>query len=281
MADHYTTLGVGKNATQDEIKKAYRRLASQHHPDKGGDTAKFQEIQTAYDVLSDPDKRAQYDNPAPQFGDGGFFHQGGMPQGFEDLFRAFGGMHNSPFGDIFGRGRPQPHRNRTLNMQTAITLEEAFSGKDLIATVGLPNGKEQVVEVKIPAGIQDGTTLRLAQMGDDSIPNIPRGDIHLTVNVAPHPKFQRQGDDLVCDLELSCVDAMVGKTIHIETIDRKILELTIKPGTQHGQMLAANGYGMPKMNDNRFKGRYIIVVKIVVPENLSEAQKQILREHFQ
>jgi len=118
-------------------------------------------------------------------------------------------------------------------------------------------------------------------MGDDSIPNIPRGDIHLTVNVAPHPKFQRQGDDLICDLDLSCVDAMIGKTIHIETIDRKVLELAIKPGTQHGQMLAANGYGMPKMNDNRFKGRYIIVVKLVVPENLSEVQKQILREHFQ
>ncbi len=276
MADHYSTLGVNKSATPDEIKKAYRRLASQHHPDKGGDTKKFQEIQTAYDVLSNPDKRAQYDNPAPQFAEG--FHQyGGMPPGFEEMLRGFGG----PFGDIFGRRHQQPYKNRTLNMQTTITLEEAFNGKELIATVVLPSGKEQIVEVKIPAGIQDGTALRLAQMGDDSIPNLPRGDIHLTVNVSPHHKFQRQGDDLITDLELSCVDAMVGKIIHIETIDKKTLELVIKPGTQHGQMLAANGYGMPKMNDNRFKGRYIIVVKLHVPEALSDVQKQILREHFQ
>ena len=276
--DHYSTLGISKNATQDEIKKAFRSLASKHHPDKGGDTAKFQEIQTAYATLSDPDKRAEYDNPTPQFNGGNF--GGGFPPGFEDIFAHFGGGGN-PFGNMFGGGRPQAHRNRTLNIQTTISLEEAFHGKDLIATVGLPSGREQVIEIKIPAGVQDGTVLRLAQMGDDSIPNIPRGDIHLTINLAGHNKFQRQGDDLICGITINCFDAILGKTVQLETIDGRLLEVLVKPGTQHGQLMAANGYGMPKMNDNRFKGRLLISINVSIPTDLSEAKKQILKENFQ
>lgn len=275
MADHYTTLGVNKNAGPDEIKKAYRKLASQHHPDKGGDTKKFQEVEEAYRVLSDPEKRAQYDNPQPQFGGGPFggFGGGGFPPGFEDLFSAFG--HGSPF---FGQGfRQQPQRNRTLNIQTNISLEEAFHGRDLVANVRLPSGKEQLLEIKIPAGISDGTTLRLGGMGDDSVPGVPRGDIHLTVNVNPHPRFVRQGDDLLCKADITCIDAMLGKTINVTTIDGKVLEVTVNPGTQHGQILAAAGYGMPKVNDNRFKGRMLISVDISIPK-LNEAQKAILQQ---
>jgi curved DNA-binding protein len=279
MADHYQTLGVDRNASQDDIKRAYRKLATQHHPDKGGDTAKFQEISAAYDTLSNPDKKEQYDNPRPQFQNapgggfpGGFhFHTGGgVPPGFEDIFAQFG---------MFGQ-RQQP-KNRILNIQTTISLEEAFHGKDLIATIGLPSGREQLVEVKIPAGVHDGVVLRLAQMGDDSIPSIPRGDIHLTINVMNHNKFQRQGDDLVCSLDINCFDAILGKTAQIETLDKKTLEVSIKPGTQHGQLMAASGYGMPKMNDNRFKGRLLISINITIPDNLSEEKKQILRENFQ
>ena len=275
MADHYATLGVSKDATQDEIKKAFRKLASQHHPDKGGDTEKFQEIQAAYDTLGDTDKRAAYDNPAPQ----GFQQYGGMPPGFEDVINQMFGNHG--FGDIFGRRPTQPQRNRTLNIQTQITLEESFHGKEMVANLTLPNGKDQVLQIKIPAGISDGTTLRLAGMGDDSIPNIPRGDIHLTVNVQPHKTFQRTNDDLNCTLNLSCIDAMTGKNIQIETIDNKTLEVTIRPGTQHGQTLSAMGYGMPKVNDNRYRGRLLIHINILVPGNLTDAQKQILKEHFQ
>ena len=279
--DHYQILGVDKTATPDEIKRAYRSLASKHHPDKGGDTAKFQEIQTAYATLSDPEKKAAYDNPSP-FGQNssGGWGQSDIPPGFEDIFRHFGGMGGSPFGDMFGRGR-QMQKNRTLNMQTNITLEDAYHGKELIASIVLPSGKEQVIEVKIPAGVQDGTTLRLAQMGDDSVPNLPRGDIHLTIHVMPHHKFQRQGDDLISQINISCIDAILGKNLLIDTLDGKTLELIVKPGTQHGQMLAAAGYGMPKMNDNRFKGRLLISISTLIPTDLSEAQKQILREHFQ
>jgi len=277
MTDYYSTLGISKSANADEIKKAYRRMANQHHPDKGGDTEKFKEIEEAYRTLSDPQKKAEYDNPQPQFGGGpgGFhFHTGNMPGGFEDIFAHFGG---SPFGDIFGRGR-QPQRNRTLNIQTTITLEEAFHGKDLLATLGLPSGREQTIEVKIPAGIHDGTTLRLSGLGDDSITGIPRGDLHLTVSIQPHRIFQRQGDDLIRSVDINCIDAMLGRKISITTLDNKTLEVSVNPGTQPGQTLSVAGYGMPKMADPRFKGRLLVNVNVTIPQNLTAAQKTLLEQ---
>jgi|LakMenEpi03Aug12_release.lakeMendotaPanAssembly.Ray.scaffolds.fasta_scaffold469106_2 DnaJ-class molecular chaperone len=272
--DYYNILGVNKNATQDEIKKAYRKLASQHHPDKGGDKSKFQEIQGAYDTLGDPEKRNQYDNPVPQ----GFNQFGGFPPGFEDIFSHFGGG-GSPFGDIFGRQQHRPpQRNRTLNLQTTISLEDAFSGKDMVASITLPSGLEQVLEVKIPAGVREGTVLRLAGMGDDTYQNIPRGDLHLTINIEPHRIYQRQGDDLLRQISISCFDAILGKTLTFETIDNKTLEIMIKAGTQHGQILAVQGYGMPYMGDQRMKGRLLIEIKVSVPTNLTEDQKDLIKQ---
>jgi DnaJ-class molecular chaperone len=269
--DHYSTLGVDRNAGPDEIKLAYRRMANQHHPDRGGDKSKFQEVQAAYDTLSNPEKRQQYDNPQPQFHGGG-----GFPGGFEEMFaHAFG--HTHPFGDMFGR-RGQPVRNRTLNLQTQITLEEAFHGKDMIANITLPSGRDQVLEIKIPAGVSDGTTLRLAGMGDDTIGNMPRGDIHLSVHVMPHPEFQRQGDDLIKSLSIDCIDAILGKRIQFNTIDGRKLEVTIAPGTQHGQTLAVQGHGMPNMANAYMKGRLLLNISITVPTNISEQQKQLLRQ---
>jgi curved DNA-binding protein len=267
MTNYYNSLGVSKGASADEIKRAYRKLASQYHPDKGGDKAKFQEIQEAYATLSDPKKRAHYDNPQPQFN-----HGSGFSAEFEDIF--------SHFGNVFNNRQQAPIRNKTLNIQTVITLEDVVSGKDLMASVMLPSGKEQLVDIKIPAGIYDGTTLRLAGLGDDSIPNIPRGDIHLTIRVSPHPVFQRVNNDLVRLVNISCVEAMLGKSIIVDTIDGRTLEITVNPGAQHGQLLAAAGYGIPHANDNRIKGRMLIQLNVIVPTNLTEEQKTSLRQIF-
>jgi curved DNA-binding protein len=269
MSDYYNILGVDRNATQDDIKKAYRKLAAKHHPDRGGDTAKFQEISAAYDTLGNPEKKAQYDNPQPQ---GFHFNSGGVPPGFEDIFSHFG------FGDMFGHRRQQPARNRTLNLQTQITLEDAFNGKELIANIQLPSGKDQLLEVKVPAGIKDGTVLRLAGMGDDSIPNVPRGDIHLSVHVLPHNIFQRVNDDLVKSLDVNCLSAIIGCTLTFDTIDGKTLEINIPAGIQHGQTMSVQGYGMPHINDNRMKGRLLLNINIIIPTNLSEEKKNIVRQ---
>jgi len=271
--NYYNTLGIDKSASQDDIKRAYRKLASQHHPDKGGDVKRFQEIEEAYRTLSDPDKRAQYDNPPQQN-----FNFGGMPPSFEDIFaHAFGGNH--PFADMFGR-RNQPQRNRNLNMGIEISLEDAYAGKELLANVRLPSGKEQVIEVKIPPGIRDNTTMRLSGLGDDSNHQAPRGDLHITVHVLPHSFFARDNDDLIKELEVSCIDAMIGKKIMVDTIDSKTLEVNIAPGTQPNQLLSLYGYGMPNMHDNRMKGRLLLKVKITIPTFLTDEQKQALETLF-
>lgn len=267
MSDYYETLGVGKTASADEIKKAYRKLAAQHHPDRGGDTAKFQEIQEAYSTLSDASKRAQYDSPQPQF-------HNGPPPGFDDFFAsAFGG-----FSNMFGR-QPQ-QRNKTLSIQTTLTLEEAFAGKDLIASIKLPSGKDQILEIKVPAGIQDGAVLRVSGLGDDTHPNLPRGDIHMSIRVIPHEKFQRHGDDLITIVEIDAIDAMLGKTVQIDTINKKTIEIKIAPGTQHGKVLAAHGYGMPKMGDDRFVGRLLMQVHVNIPIDLTDHQVSTLQQLF-
>lgn len=271
MDDHYQTLGVSKTATQEEIKKAFRKLASQHHPDKGGDTATFQKIQAAYDILGDAAKRADYDNPQPQWN-----NNGAGFRGFEDIFQNFGG-----FGDIFGHRAQhfhQPQRNRTLNLQTAVTLEEAFTGKELVANIQLPSGREQIINVKIPPGVNDGTVLRLREIGDDTYTNITRGDVHLSVTVISHSVFVRQGDDLVKEIEIDALDAILGTNITISTIDGKILNVTIKEGTQPGTILSAHGYGMPNMHNNNFKGRLLLPIKVIIPTNLTDDQKTLIKQ---
>lgn len=273
MSNHYNTLGVDRNATADDIKSKYRSLAMKHHPDRGGDQAKFQEIQAAYDVLGDAQKRAEYDNPQPQMG-GFHFGQNGVPHGFEDIFSQFSG-----FGDMFGQ-RSRSQRNKNLNIQTSITLEDAFYGKELMASLTLPSGREQTIEIKIPAGINDGTALRLTGLGDDSISGIARGDIHLTVHVQPHAVFQRQGDDLIRLLKINCVDAMLGKTVTVGTIDGKNIEINVIAGIQPGQVLSVPGYGMPSVSDNRFKGRMLVQIEISIPTNLTTQQKDLLAKEF-
>jgi len=271
MDDHYQTLGVAKSSSLEEIKSAYRKLASKHHPDKGGDTATFQKIQAAYEILSDPEKRREFDNPMPQGTPFHFhnFNDGSIPPQFADLFRQF----NVHFGN-----HPQPQRNKTLNLNTSVTLEEAFAGKDLVANIKLPSGKDRIINVKIPPGVSTGINLRLRELGDDTYSDQPNGDIHLAVTVLPHNLFERIGDDLIRVIDIDAIDAILGTDIEINTIDNKKLNVTIKPGTQPGTILGAQGYGMPNMHDPRFKGRLLMKVNVLIPTNLTDSQKELLKK---
>lgn len=271
--DYYQLLGVSKNASQEEIKKAYRSLAMKHHPDRGGDVNKFKEIQIAYDTLGNEQKRAEYDNPSPfgqGAGPGGFeFHFGG-PGGFEQMFG-----HGSPFGDIFGFSRTRTPVNRAIQLQTAITLEDAFTGKELVASVNLPSGRTQTINIKIPQGIHDGTNLRLAGIGDDSVPNAPRGDILLNVHVQNHPTFRRHGDDLIVEHTINCFDAMLGSKVNLTGIDGKQLEALIPAGVQYDTVLGLNGQGMPNFNSPNSRGRLLIKVKVQIPLLTGEQQQKL------
>jgi len=269
MTNLYSILGVKKDATHDEIRQSYRKLASKHHPDKGGETSKFQELQSAYETLINPDKRADYDNPRSNTNE--FHYQSNNGRGFEEMFRGF--------GDFFGQHNQVP-QNRIIAVQSTITLEESFHGKSIMAVLTLPSGKNQLIEVNVPPGTHDGTTLRLSEMGDDTVANVPRGDIHLTVRVVPHNLFHRQGDDLVHVVTVNCIEAMLGSTIIVESIDKKMLEIKIAPGTQPGQVFALRDNGMPIVNQNGNRGRLLIKVDISIPVDISDSQKSILSQFF-
>jgi len=258
MTDHYQTLGVAKNATPDEIKKAYRRLAAIHHPDKGGDTAEFQKVQAAYETLSDPQKKQEYDNPNP-FGQSGFpggqsfnFNFGG-PGGFG--FHHQGFDINDLFGGMFGQrphhGRPHQPSYRT---QVWVTLEQVLTGEEL--TLELQVGMTpHTVKIKTPQGIDNGQSMRFDNLIKDSI-------LVVEFRIKPHPRFERNGGDLFSQLEVSVLDLIVGSTVKFTTLSGKQLDVTIKPNTQPGTQLRIQGEGLPMGMNN---GDQYLLIKAVIP----------------
>jgi len=250
--DHYNTLGVAKNASPDEIKKAYRKLASQHHPDKGGDKAKFQDIQAAYDTLSDTNKRQQYDNPAPQ----GFPQQGGVPPGFEHIFsQMFGG--GNPF-DAFSQQRKQPQTFRTT---VGITLEQAYHGGEQILKLQTPTNTHAIT-IQVPKGINNGNQMRIDNVIDGA-------SLMVDFRIEPHLKYDRQGNDLMCNQQISVLDLIVGTTFEFTTLAGKTLEVTVKPKTQPYMQLKLAGHGMPIHNSTQY-GDQIILFKPFIPDIIDE-----------
>lgn len=261
--DYYKRLGVDRSASQDEIKKAFRKLAMKHHPDRGGDEAKFKEIQAAYDTLSDPQKKAEYDNPQPQF-------------------RGFSGDPNDMFGTIFGGGSPfgfgfqQQSRNANIAANVSITLEEVLTGKTVDAEISFRNGQRKLVSINIPQGIDDGVQIRYPGMGDQSIAKLPAGDLIVTVRVYPHESWTRDGVHLIQEKEISVWDALLGTNINFETLDGRTLNLTIPPGTQPGTTFNCKGEGLPHHRSG-YKGSALIKIKVAIPKNLSDSEKNIIK----
>jgi DnaJ-class molecular chaperone len=226
MTDHYATLGVAKTATQDEIKRAFRKLASQHHPDKGGDTQKFQEIQAAYDTLGDAAKRQQYDNPAPQFQG---FGPGAQFGNMHDIFaHMFGGQ--SPFG------QQQPRRNH-VRMSLWITLLDVARGGRRPVALGTQAGTS-TVEIEIPLGINDGDNVQY--------PGIAPGgqDLVITFRIRPEPAWHRDGLNLTVDHSISVWDLILGTDITVNNILGHSLTVKVPPRCQANAVLRLRSQGL-------------------------------------
>ena len=340
--DYYEVLGVSRTATQDEIKKAFRKLAHQHHPDKGGgDEAKFKEINEAYQVLSDEQKRGQYDqfgNAYEGSGAGGGarwedFAAGGPFQGFRTQvnFDDLGDI----FGDLFGMGRGSKgqrrpssrSRGRDLEIDAAVSLRDAVRGVKKKITIEAyricPHCKgkgavdasslkkcsacggsgeveqaqrtffgtfaaravcpdcrgegrileEQALEISIPAGINDGTTLRLSGKGEAGVRGAVSGDLFINVRVAPDERFRRDGDNLASTITLSAAQAALGTVMEVDTIDGPV-HVTVPGGTQPGDLVRLREKGVPHMNGTG-RGDLLLNVKVAIPKKLTKKQKTL------
>jgi curved DNA-binding protein len=277
--DYYATLGLKRGASDAEIKKAYRSMAMKHHPDRGGDQAKFKEISTAYDCLSDPDKRRMIDAGMDP-NQSGFRHQG-QQNPFEFHFNT--GNLNDLFGNFGfggGFGREPLRKNKTLNITIEITLEDVLQGKELNAEITIPNGKNKMINIVIPAGIEHGQQIRYEGMGDDSIQGIRAGDLIVNVLIKQHARFQRERTSLIIEGVISVWDAMLGTQFTIQTLDNKTLSITVPAGTQPDTVLSCRGEGLPSMR-NKQRGNLLVKIKVHVPQNLSQDQRAQIQEFKQ
>ena len=295
MADPYATLGVARNATEKDIKSAYRKLAKELHPDRNKDNPKaaerFSDVTKAYDLLSDKDKRAQFDrgeidadgNPAMPFGmggggfGGGGFHPGaGGARGFSAQdFEGFGGAEGLDIGDIFeglfGRGgmggatagrRPPPPR-KGANVQYRLRVPFADAASLKAQRITLADGK--TIDLKLPAGVEDGTQMRLSGKGEPG-PAGP-GDALVTIMIEPHPFFRRDGDDVRLDLPVTLDEALQGAKVKVPTVDGAVM-LTVAPGSGSGKVLRLKGKGFTKKGGGR--GDQLVTLEIELPDDVRE-----------
>jgi len=260
MTDHYTTLGVARDASADEIKRAFRKLASQHHPDKGGDTARFQQIQAAYDVLGDTDKRQQYDNPAPQFN----FNAGGSSPNMQDIFSMFtNGMH-------FGQGFAQHPRRNHVRMSLWINLRDVAQGGRRTVTLGTAQGV-QGVDISIPIGVNDGDNVQYEGIG-------PGGsDLVVTYRVQPDANWQRQDLNLITERKVSVWDLIMGADITVTDILGRQLVTGIPANTQPGTLMRLRGQGLRDTKGQT--GDLFIRVQAQLPTKIAPEIREAIKNH--
>lgn len=292
--DYYKALGVEKNASAEEIKKAYRKLAVKFHPDKnpGNKQAeeRFKDINVANDVLSDPEKRKKYDQfgenwnsyqTSPGGGGGPRGPQGGRPQNMtEEEFQTHfgGGGYGDIFENIFGNARGKKGRGKAayagddLRAELSISFEDAYQGGSRIFSIG-----GQSLNIKLKPGIADGQVLKLKGKGSPGINGGPAGDLYLEIRVGEHPTFKRKGDDLYNEVHVTLYKAVLGGKTEVSTMTG-IISLEVPAGTQPDKVLRLRSKGMPKYNQNDVFGDMYLTIKVDIPTKLSDKEKTLFEE---
>ena len=292
--NYYDVLGVKRDATHDEIKRSFRKLAAKFHPDAGGDEAKFKEVSEAYNTLSDEKKLREYDQML-MFGGPGFAGQGGggryttnVDVDWSQLFNnvrggdgAFGGF---DFSSIFGGagaggtgGRRAPGVGGDLSMTIDVSFDEAFNGGTRKLTYRIPStGESQTITVKIPAGAVDGGKLRHRGYGEYGTNGGQRGDLVVTTHVIDDPVFKRDGADVRMELPISIYEATLGATIQIPKPDGGKVRHKIPAGTQDGKTFRFRNAGAPDVKRRSGRGSLLVTVKVTVPTRLSSEERELL-----
>jgi len=271
MKDYYKILDIPKSASEEEIKKAYRKAAMKYHPDRGGDEKIFKEIEEAYRILTDPEKKIMIDQGIDPNVHSNNRQYSGNFQDMEDIFSAFG--FNFGFGP---RGFREQQKNKSLNINMTLSLEEAYTGVNKSLSINYPSGKEKIINVSIPAGVDNGMAIRYSGMGDDTLSQFPPGDLNIIIRVSNHPRFVREGFNLLTDINIDCFDAILGTATRVVTLDNRLLDITIPPGTQPNTTLRIKNEGMKDNNGNI--GYLYVRVGISIPKIEDISKQQLIKQ---
>lgn len=312
--DYYATLGVKKDASQKEIRSAFRKLARQHHPDVNPANkdaeARFKEINEAHEVLSDPEKRKLYDELGARWHEYEQYRAAGGKATPAEFARATTGAGTGPgagqrsstrtttvseddlrdlfgqenpysdfFGDLFGsagtRAGNIPIKGSDLDAEVSVSLEDAFQGSSVTFSLTDPAGAIRRIEAAIPRGVREGSRVRLAGQGNPGRNGGPPGDIYLVIKVAPHERFRREGDDLRVEAAVNLTTCMLGGEAHVRTLKGSRLAVRIPPETQNGTAIRLRGQGMPRLKQPTTAGDLYVTVRVVLPTKLSAEERAL------
>ena len=287
MKNYYDVLGVNEQSTSADITKAFKDLAKKYHPDRGGNESKFKEINEAHDTLKNSQKRHDYDTMR-KFGranTGGGQHPFFNEDIFGDFFSGFGngdmdlgGKFNftqNPGGSRTWRTTGRQKGNRNVQVRMSLSIKDAMMNNEKTINYKLPSGREEFATVNIPAGVQHGVTFKYTGMGDDSIKNLPRGDLMVMMSVLDSDGYTRKGNDLYTDKTIDCFQAVRGHEFNLKTLEDKVIKVKVPSGTQPNTVLQVKGQGMPVHKTIGIRGNLYVKVHVLIPQLSAADLKKI------